>query len=92
MEDLSYRSREIIETPQDVRARENAERRKQAEYERKQGLKRGLGSRPPKIDSVTHVFDDGSLRIERVREEQEVQSAFDRENGSKLNLRRIGWA
>ena len=92
MGDLSYRGDEKIETPEDVRQRERGERQKQAEYDLKQGMNRGVGLPQPKIDSVTHVFDDGTLRSEKLKKEQEEQSAHDFADGSRLNLRRIGWA
>ena len=91
MEDLSYRSREIIETPQDIEERKREERRKQTEYDQQQGLKRGIGLPGPKIDGVTHVFDDGTLRSKKLEKEREEQSAHDFAAGSRLNLKRIGW-
>ncbi|MCK4347017.1 MAG: hypothetical protein KAW47_00225 [Thermoplasmatales archaeon] len=92
MGDLSYRTEEKIETPQDVRAREKEERRRQIEFDLRQGMRRGIGLPKTKIEGVTHVFDDGTLRSEKLKKEQEEQSAHDFADGSRLNLRRIGWA
>ena len=92
MGDLSYRTEEKIESPEEIRERKNEERRKQTEFEQKTGMKRGIGLPGPKIEGVTHVFDDGTLRSEKLGKEQREQSAHDFAAGSRLNIRRIGWA
>ena len=62
----------------------------QREHDIKQS--RGVSSPKTRIEGVTHVFDDGTLRSEKLKKEQEEQSAHDFADGTRLNLRRIGWA
>ena len=92
MGDLSYRGEEKIETPEDVRQRERGERQKQAEYDLRQGMKRGVGLPQPKIDSVVHIIQSDAEREEERRAAHEEQSAHDFADGTRLNFRRIGWA
>ena len=92
MEDLSYRSREIIETPQDIEERKKEARRKQIEFDQKTGMKRGIGLPGPKSDSVVHIIKSAAERAEEKKRLQQEQSAHDFADGSRLNLRRIGWA
>ena len=62
--------------------------------EREHDAKQSCGVSSPKtrIEGVTHVFDDGTLRSEKLKKEQEEQSAHDFADGTRLNLRRIGWS
>ena len=47
---------------------------------------------PRKIDSAVHIIKSDEEREEERRAAQEEQSAHDFADGSRLNLRRIGWA
>ena len=86
----TYRSEERILSLDKIEEKRKREEEAQRAYDFKQS--RGISVPKMRIEGVTHVFDDGTLRSEKLKKEQEEQSAHDFADGTRLNLKRIGWS
>lgn len=92
MEKLSYRTHEVVLTPEERRELEAEERRRQREFDIRQGMRMGVGPQQPKLDRGVHNIKSDAERDEEKREEREEQDRHDFAAGANMNLRRIGWA
>ena len=89
MGDLSYRTEEKIESPQEIRERKREERAEQSEYDFGQGRRKGLGLPQPKV--LKGVYKTVKARAEEEREEREKQSRHDYAAGARFDPHRAGW-
>ena len=64
MEKLSYRTHEVVLTPEERRELEAEERRRQLEFDLKQGMRKGVGPQQPKLDHVVHIIKSDAERKE----------------------------